>query len=360
MSENSLRLTSRRSVKLAKTPAIQKKSSVVRTAPAPVTTAVSIPVENLEFWFEDWLSEAEIAQLSWSTIDARRWAAKRLLSFLDKIDAKYCGERELKKFFAFLRNPQNNRNYRPGRARPLSPNTIATYYERLLNFFGWLVRNGLIDVSPMDGVPMLKRNDEEIRVLTPEQIEQLIEATKKGRHAARDKAILLLLYDTGLRASELCNLLYKDLDLTGRTAYVLGKGNKHRTVDFSLRTARAIYEYLRTIHTVPKREPDDVLFKTGKTEAGELPMNRDSLRHAMLRWQEAAGLKGVRVSPHTIRHSCATEYLRSEGATEKALQQMLGHTDLQMTHKYAKMSRTDRKAEHRRCSPVDRLKLRKQ
>src|SRR5690606_34242042 len=128
-----------------------------------------IPLRHLELWLDDWLSDCEVAQFSRRTIEGRRVAADRLLRFLREQDETECGVRQLRKFFGWLRAPDGNINaMRRNKAKALSHNTIATYYERLQTFYNWLTERRLIEASPFDELPIVQRKDEEIRILSPQ------------------------------------------------------------------------------------------------------------------------------------------------------------------------------------------------
>ncbi|HZO87079.1 MAG TPA: tyrosine-type recombinase/integrase [Chthonomonadaceae bacterium] len=172
----------------------------------------------------------------------------------------------------------------------------------------------------------------QIQPFTPEQGNALLQAAKRSSHRRRDEAILLFLLDTGVRASELCAIQIRHLGMQSRRCTVLGKGNKHRMVPFGGTTAKALWQYLRE----DPRDPDDPMFIS---ERGE-PLTRSGLRQLMERLGKAAQIERARCSPHTWRHTFTVEFLRA-GGNVFSLQQMLGHTNLQMTNRYVALAQAD-------------------
>jgi len=174
--------------------------------------------------------------------------------------------------------------------------------------------------------------------------------------AERDRLIILTLLSTGIRAEELCGIKFKDLDLEGRTIKVAGKGRgrgkKERMVHFGKTTARAFWRYLSP--RMKQLHPDDPMFTVG---ADDLPhvMSRDYLWKLVHRIGERAGLQKD-VGPHLFRHTFATNYLRN-GGDLFTLQNLLGHTSLEMVKRYAQIVAADCARVHEQADPVDHWRL---
>jgi site-specific recombinase XerD len=160
--------------------------------------------------------------------------------------------------------------------------------------------------------------------------------------AKRDRAILTLLVDTGLRASELCDLRIIDADLRNENVHVMGKGDKERTVPFCSRTAQVLWRYLVTRDD---RSPSHNLFTT----RGGGRMDRHNLRHMV---QGAARRAGVqRANVHRFRHTFAINFLRN-GGNVFALKEALGHESMNTVLRYLDVAQADVKEAHRIASPV--------
>jgi integrase/recombinase XerD len=211
-----------------------------------------------------------------------------------------------------------------------------------------MIAEGRIDVNPMEGIPKPIARRDQIRPFSDDELIRLLRAARKSKYPRRDVAILSLLIDTGLRASELCGLTPGDLDLKSRSLRVLGKGGKYRTAYYSQETVRSLQQFLKSL---PENWEDrDPLFPS---ENGGF-MSRDGLRQLVARLGLRAEMRGIRVSPHSFRHTFAIGFVRS-GGNLFALQQLLGHTDLTMTRRYCAIAQTDVEREALQHSLVDRL-----
>ena len=157
---------------------------------------------------------------------------------------------------------------------------------------------------------------------------------RESPRSLRDTAMLATLYATGLRVSELCNLLRREVNLNAGYLRTIGKGRKERLVPLSPVAREAIEAYLergREAFVVRPREP--ALFLTGRGK----PMTRQWFWTLIRRYARAAGIT-AKVSPHVLRHSFAT-HLLERGADLRAVQAMLGHSDISTTEIYTHVSR---------------------
>ena len=168
----------------------------------------------------------------------------------------------------------------------------------------------------------------------------------KRPSAQRDRAIMLVLLDSGVRVSELCNLRMVDYNQNrGTLAIEHGKGDKERTVFLGTVAQRAIWKYLGERESVAEHDP---LFVNGAGRA----LNRHTVQKMIARAGERAGVSGA--SPHRFRHTFAISYLRN-GGNVLELQKLLGHENLSTVRIYADLAETDLAGGHRRASPADRL-----
>lgn len=212
-------------------------------------------------------------------------------------------------------------------------------------------------------VPKPKFQKPLIESFSDQDIKELVDAaqwtsswnTRKGRWtrskrptAKRDVAIILLLLDTGIRASELCALEYRDYNHeNGRLHIRLGKGNKQRIVYMGTRAQRALWRYLveRTVE-----RPDDPLIATKTGNA----LDRNNLRHTLNRISDNAGVENVH--PHRFRHTFAIQFLRNGGNIFE-LQRILGHDSLETVQIYLSLSNVDLERAQRAHSPADNWRL---
>ena len=258
---------------------------------------------------------------------------------------------ELRQFLAYLNKGHEEPGGRfgnPQLTHPVRPRTVKDYHSHLRTFFRWLVEEGGIEECPIDGIaPPISRSDQ-VQPFSEAQVAAMIAAARKTVHARRDEALIMFLLDTGVRASELADLTLASVDLTGKRAIVLGKGNKRRTVYFGRATTKALWQYLNE----EVREPNSPLFLSDRGRQAGDPLTRSGLLQLIGRVGSAASIEAVRCSPHTFRHTFAVNFLRN-GGNCFTLQQLLGHTNSQMTYKYVALAQADIEKQHRQYSPVD-------
>jgi integrase/recombinase XerC len=216
--------------------------------------------------------------------------------------------------------------------RQVSRRSQARALSAMRTFFRWAAREGRAASNPALALRAPKADRRLPRHLRPREIELLLAAPRgEGPLVHRDRAILELLYASGLRVGELVSLDWSDLDLKSRVLRVVGKGDKERMVPFG-RPAREALERWRAVWSDLRRadpaEEDEPLLLN---HAGGRLTDR-SVRRILDRWVTAAALQGG-VHPHTLRHTFAT-HLLEQGADLRAIQELLGHSSLGTTQKY--------------------------
>jgi integrase/recombinase XerC len=233
------------------------------------------------------------------------------------------------------------------RARGLSKSSIGRHLSALRTFFGFLSRERHAPSNPARAVAMPRAQKALPRTLSVEEAAAVVEAPE-GREElpARDRALLELLYATGLRVSELVALDLPDVDLASRQLRTLGKGKKERIVPFGEKAADALRDYLRERGAEGRgaEEPGAARRfgrrrrpRGGSTEALFLNsqggrLTDRSVRRILDRALRLAGL-ARHASPHALRHSFAT-HLLAAGADLRSIQELLGHSSLSTTQKY--------------------------
>jgi integrase/recombinase XerD len=230
-----------------------------------------------------------------------------------------------------------------------SANTVANSVRTLRILFAFGVRDELIDKDPAKRVPIPKIPRLDYTVFSPSDVDRLLATCNvKTLTGIRDFAIVMLLFDTGVRASELVGITDDDIDWERGLIKVFGKGAKDRSVPVSGRTLRAIRRYqIRRDRQFPTPR---ALFVSHKG----FPLTDSGLRQLLDR---LGGKTGLHVHPHKFRHSFAVNALRND-AREYDIQDCLGHTTLLMTKRYAQQSGDDLARRHKRFSPAETLKSR--
>ena len=222
--------------------------------------------------------------------------------------------------------PQHVRDF-AGRlhARGLAPRSIARHLSSVRSFFDYLVRHGELGANPATGVRAPKQQQRLPKTMDPDQTAQLFSERTESAMDIRDRAMLELLYGSGLRLAELVAIDIRDLDLANGFVTVTGKGNKTRVVPIGETARNAIQAWLDRRREASGRDP---LF----TSRGG---RRMSARNIQLRLKKIAvrttGTDGVH--PHLLRHSFASHLLESSGDL-RAVQELLGHADISTTQVY--------------------------
>jgi integrase/recombinase XerC len=220
-------------------------------------------------------------------------------------------------------------------ARQAKRSTIARKLAALRSFFRYLKRNRRISTNPALGVATPKQERKLPRQLSVDEVDHLLEMPDDSEAlGSRDRAILELLYATGVRVSELTALDFEDLDLSEGMMRVRGKGRKERMVPVGSKAVHAVRKYLRRRAELEPRpgKGGDALFLNFRGTRLNVRSVRRLLNHAL----EAAAI-ARRVSPHTLRHSFAT-HLLDAGADLRSIQELLGHASLSTTQKYTHVS----------------------
>ncbi len=226
--------------------------------------------------------------------------------------------------------------------------TIARRLSCLRSFFRYLVRRQAITADPMAGLmaPRLERRLP--KVANRELLDALLEAPDETTPAGlRDRAILELLYATGVRGSELEAIDVSDVEFGRREIRVLGKGSKERVVIFGKAAQEALAEYLSRgrPHLLKENRDEPALFLNRFGKRLSVRSVRDILEKYLM--QVAAELH---LSPHSLRHSFAT-HLLDGGADLRAVQELLGHSSLGTTQVYTHVSNQRLQAAFRRAHP---------
>lgn len=232
-----------------------------------------------------------------------------------------------------------------------SARSISRKISTVRSFFKFCLREGIIKVNPTINLITPKINKKLPYFLYLQEVNKLIEAPLKNTiFGIRDRAILELLYGTGIRVGELVNLNICNIDLYEKTIIVFGKGSKERILPLGNPSIRAIQEYLTSRNVFEKK-----IF-VNKNDLEALFLNRlggrlttRSIRRIIIKYMKMAGLN-KKISPHVLRHSFATHLLEG-GADLRSVQELLGHKSLSTTQIYTHITKERLKTIYKKSHP---------
>jgi site-specific recombinase XerD len=228
--------------------------------------------------------------------------------------------------------------------RQFARRSIARKTAAIRRYYRWLLATGVVDVDPTSGVSVPAGGGRLPRVLDQRELSGLLDSPldddEPEWRRRRDDAVLELLYGSGLRVGELCGLQVSSVSLTAGAAHVWGKGAKERRVPISEPAAVALRRWLEIRHDVLPVDTGDVLFGN---ERGR-PLTPRDVRRIVDRRSPSP------THPHALRHTFAT-HLLDGGADLRAVQELLGHTDVATTQRYTHVSRERLSAAYREAHP---------
>ena len=220
--------------------------------------------------------------------------------------------------------------------------SIARFLSTMKRYYQFAIERGWIKENPVKDVVMPKTSRQLPKVISEQEVEQLLEAPDDRSHyGIRDKAMLETLYATGLRVSELVNLSLSELNLQAGVVRVTGKGNKQRLVPLGEQAISQLQHYLNSARPeLLKKHITDAVFLSSRGTA----MTRQAFWQLIKKYAVMVGLKSY-LSPHTLRHAFAT-HLINHGADLRTTQMLLGHCDLSTTQIYTHVAKQRLKSLH--------------
>jgi integrase/recombinase XerD len=230
-------------------------------------------------------------------------------------------------------------------SRGLATATVRRRFSAIKGFFAFLSEEGLIQVDPTEDMDTPKTWKRLPHVLDLEEMNRLLEAPKgPNPKAVRDRAMLEVLYATGMRVSELVSTRMMDLNLEESLIRLKGKGEKERLVPVGREALKWLHLYLEIRHKLDsKGSPYLFLSNRGK------PMTRQRFWQLIKEYASKAGIT-KQISPHTIRHSFAT-HLLDGGADLRTVQELLGHSHISTTQIYTHVARTHMEEVYKKSHP---------
>ena len=224
--------------------------------------------------------------------------------------------------------------------------TLSHNISVLRSFYKFLILEEKIGKNPMENIDLPKLSKKLPSVLTVDEVDKLLNIDLNDMYDYRNKAMLELLYASGLRVSELINLKVEDVDMENDLVKTLGKGSKMRIIPFGNYALEALKKYIYEYRSdFIKKEVSEYLFLNNH--------GKKMTRQGFFKILKGIALKqGIKkeISPHTIRHSFATHLLNG-GADLRSIQEMLGHSNLATTQIYTNISREELKKNYHDTHP---------
>ena len=267
---------------------------------------------------------------------------------IDSIDTKLIREYIL---YLMARHRFESHPYNSPTNEPLSSSTIHGHVRTLRAFSNWLLKEKLTDTNFTAGIKPPKIVKKVISTLSDEEITQILNTFNPTSHSEmRNKVMFMLLLDTGLRIGELISLKMDDIHIDEGLMKVMGKGKKERMVPIGNKAQKALQSYLFRYRPKPAHSDLENAFLS----VSGTPITGNSVELMFTRLARRSGIK--RLHAHLCRHTFATMFLLN-GGDVFTLQQILGHSTLEMVRNYVTLASNHVAMQHHKYSPLDRLSL---
>ena len=254
-----------------------------------------------------------------NTIDSYRNDLVMFDKFVNK-NINNINDNDIKEYLKYLKDNKHNER------------SIARNTSTLRSFYKFLIISKYVKNNPMDNITSIKLSKKLPDVLTIDEINRILDIKITDNYSIRNKAMLELIYASGLRVSELVNLKTYDVDTTDNIVRTMGKGSKERIIPIGEYATNALNSYLSIRDTFIKREINDYLFLNNHGKK----MTRQGFFKIIKKLARDNNIKKD-ISPHTLRHSFATHMLNN-GADLRTIQELLGHSDISTTQIYTHIS----------------------
>jgi integrase/recombinase XerC/integrase/recombinase XerD len=273
---------------------------------------------------------------------------RHLPDSLSNIDTKLLREYVL---YLLKKTRYENHPYTPPKTELLSAATIHGHVRTLRAFFNWLVVEGLAHNNPAKDLKPPKVARKVVSTLSDKEIGAILHTFSTSPSDVRNHTLFLILLDTGLRIGELISLKLSDVHIDEGYIKVMGKGKKERIVPIGNNAQRALQRYLFRFRPKPINPAIDNVFLSTSNK----PLTENSMKLMFARMSQRSGV--FRLHAHLCRHTFATRFLIN-GGDVFSLQQILGHSTLEMVRHYVNLASSHITIQHQKYSPLDRLDLR--
>ncbi|MFC1949169.1 tyrosine-type recombinase/integrase [Chloroflexota bacterium] len=252
----------------------------------------------------------------------------------------------LREFLVYLRETPHRFNSTCPRAmKPINSTTVQKYYRAISALLNWTISEGILEANSLVKIKVPRAEKKVVKSLISTEVNQLISSLLDTFDGVRNKAIILILVDCGLRLGELLSIKMTDINMEQQLMKVDGKTGE-RVVRYGNTTWKALKKYLKLREKVNGH--NDYLWLTDKG----VTLKDSSVETLFIKLRKRTG---IYVHPHLLRHTFATMWLKN-GGDSLMLQRLLGHTTLMMTNRYCQaVGSYDAVEAHKQYSPVDKL-----
>ncbi len=289
--------------------------------------------------------------ISWYSANLRRFReylkSRHLPDSLDNIDTKLLREYVI---YLLKRNRFEGHPYTPVQVEPLSSATVHGHVRTLRAFFSWLAMEGLTQNNVAKDLKPPRVSRKIVSTLSDEEIRAILSTFCTSPSDARNQTLFMILLDTGLRIGELINLKMEDIHTDEGYLKVMGKGRRERIVPIGNNAQKVLQRYLFRFRPKPINPVINNVFLSQSSK----PLTENSMKLMFTRLAKRSGV--CRLHAHLCRHTFATRFLIN-GGDVFSLQQILGHSTLEMVRHYVNLVSSHVVIQHQRFSPLDRLSL---
>jgi len=292
-------------------------------------------MEKLENLIDEFLTYLRIDKgYSENTINSYRLDLEKFLDFNKNININNISNDDLKKYVKHLKEEK------------LNEKSISRNISCLKSFYKFLVIQKYVSKNPSDAIFIPKVKKSLPKILTEEEVINLLDISLTDNYSYRNKAMLELMYATGLRVSELVNLKLEDIDLNQDIVRTMGKGSKERIIPIGDYAKEYLEKYIYQYRgTMLKKDNNEYLFLNNHGKK----MTRQGFFKIIKQIAKEKGIKSD-LSPHTLRHSFASHLLKY-GADLRTIQELLGHSDISTTQIYTHITNEELKKNYEDFHP---------
>lgn len=288
-----------------------------------------------DIYINEFLSHLEVEEnYSKNTTQSYKTDLKKFKNYYENKDLLTITSKDIDKFIQTLND--------------LAPTTVSRYISSLKTFYSYFLKLGRINANPTDGIKSPKLGVHLPTYLTIDEINKLLDIEVVDAFSSRNKAILELMYATGLRISEVITLEFKNIDYDECIVRVMGKGSKERIVPINDYAIKYLKDYIDNYRPeLVKKEINNYLFLNNH---GEM-LSRQGIFKIIKNYASIKGIKKT-IGPHTLRHTFATHLLEN-GADLRVIQELLGHSDISTTQIYTHLTNEALHNEYKKYFPRD-------